>query len=53
MLFIVILIYVVLGFFFGLNWVKTMFVEAGCIGKTLASAWIISLIIALFRYIIN
>lgn len=52
MLFIVILIYVIIGLFFGLNWIKTMFVEAGHIGKVLVSAWVISLIIALLRYII-
>jgi len=52
MLFIVILIYVIIGFFFGLDWVKTMFIEAGCLGKILSSAWVIALVIALLRYII-
>lgn len=52
MLCIVILIYVIIGFFFGLDWIKTMFVEAGCLGKILATAWAIALIVTLLSYII-
>jgi hypothetical protein len=52
MLIIIIIIYIILSFFFGPNWVKTMFLEAGCLGKILSSAWVIALVIALLRYIV-
>lgn len=50
MLSIVILVYAVVGIFFGFNWLKTMFIEAGCIGKILASIWIIALVIGIIKF---
>lgn len=52
MLIIVIIIYIILAFFFGPDWVKTMFLEAGCIGKLISSMWVIALIVVLLSYII-
>lgn len=47
---IVIIIYVVVGIFFGIDWLKTMFMEAGCIGKAIASIWVIALILGIVKY---
>lgn len=52
MLITVIVIYIIISIFFGMDWPKTMFMEAGFIGKILSSIWVVALVIALLRYII-
>lgn len=47
---IVIIVYVIVGIFFGLDWVKTSFLEGGCIGKVLSTAWVIALIVGILKY---
>lgn len=52
MIVIVIVIYIVVAILFGPDWPKSMFLEAGCLGKIIATVWVIALIIALLRCII-
>jgi len=47
---ITIFIYAIAGVFFGFDWVVSMFREAGCFGKILASIWVIAFVIGVLKY---